>query len=201
MKESVFDPAFQTNNTDAKILAALHALSESMRANIWVQSQAMGLSPIQIQILTYISFHPQLSPTITSLAKEFGLTKATLSDSIRVLENKGLVSKEAHPRDSRSSYIALTEAGKTIAEEAAQFANGLLDTLTPINKHIKANLLEGLLTFIKQLQATDHIAPQRMCFNCRFYSKPSVGHYCLLLNQPLGNGELRFNCPEFQVKY
>jgi DNA-binding MarR family transcriptional regulator len=140
-------------------------------------------------------------PSITLLAKALLLTKATLSDSVKVLIQKGLIDKRPNPNDARSSYLLLSPMGMALANQVARYPDGLLDSITPLPESFKGNLLESLLGLLKNMQKHDGIPQPRMCFNCRFHSNPKIGHYCLLLNQSLEKTDLRIDCNEFQAKY
>ncbi len=111
---SVFDVNRQQQKIDRKIVVALERISEAFRVLLWNESKENALSPIQIQALIFLLFHTADKCTISYLAKEFNLSKPTMSDSIKVLVQKGLVKKIADTEDSRSYNIALTASGKRI---------------------------------------------------------------------------------------
>src|SRR5690606_15507004 len=89
------------------------------------ESKENSLSPIQIQILIFIHFHALEKCKVGYLADEFNMTKATISDSVRVLLAKGLVIKETDAIDTRSYTLSLTTKGKQIAEKASFFASSI----------------------------------------------------------------------------
>ncbi len=198
---TIFDPEVKDHATEARIIIALEKIGNKLRDSIWEASTQYGVSPVQIQILTYLRYTREEKPSITSLAKELLLTKATLSDSVKVLIQKGLIDKRPNPTDARSSYLLLSPMGIALANQVAKYPDGLLASLTPLSDSTKGNLLESLLGLLKNMQENDHIPAPRMCLNCRFHSNPKLGHYCLLLNQSLEKTDLRIDCNEFQAKY
>ncbi|MBX2840862.1 MAG: MarR family winged helix-turn-helix transcriptional regulator [Flammeovirgaceae bacterium] len=199
MKESVFNPELQLGNLDSKIIVALERISEAFRVNLWQEAKETGLSPIQIQLMIFMAFHGQEKCKVTYLAKEFNMTKATVSDAIKMLEKKALIDKSTDPEDSRSYTIQLTKQGREVAKKSALFANGFSKALSGNNAKQKTDFLLQLLQIINQLHGSGVIEIQRMCFSCGHYEQ-NEGHYCQLLNKPLLNFELRVDCPEHQEK-
>jgi DNA-binding MarR family transcriptional regulator len=198
---TLFDPEHKEHITESRIIIALEKIGNKLRDSIWEVSTQYGVSPVQIQILTFLRYTREQKPSITLLAKSLLLTKATLSDSVKVLIQKGLIDKRPNPTDARSSYLLLSPMGFALANQVGNYPNGLLESIAPLPDATKGNLLESLLGLLKNMQQNDGIPEPRMCFNCRFHSNPKLGHYCLLLNQPLEKSDLRIDCNEFQEKY
>lgn len=196
MSEVSFNPQFQLNNIDGKIIAALERISESFRVLLWNESKKHGVSPIQVQVLIFLNFHSDEKRKISYLAKEFNMTKATVSEAVKSLEKKELIEKEYEPNDTRSYIINLTQKGEKIARQTAQFTQTLEQSVALLGSGDKNNLLQNLLSVIQSLNKADVITVQRMCFNCSYYEKSTDGHFCKLLNQPLHVSELRIDCPE-----
>ncbi len=156
------------------------------------------MSPIQIQILIFLSHHPNTINTPSYLAKEFNVTKATITDSVRVITEKGLVLKEAGAVDKRSYTLHLTTAGKKIARNTENFSQVLLQSLQDLPQKELDSMLSGLYETITSLNKRSIISVQRMCRNCRFFEEKRGSYYCKFLNQNLSSKELRIDCPEFE---
>lgn len=201
MNESVFDPQAQIGNPDLKIIASLERLSEGFRVLLWGKAKVLGISPIQIQILIFIQFHGDEKCKVSYLAQEFCLTKPTVSEAVKSLEQKGLIKRQTEITDTRSHTIHLTEAGKSVFAQTVSFANPMLGTIAKIPSAEKGILLEQLLGVVSQLQGAGIIGAQRMCFNCAHYrsGQDSHRHFCQLLDAPLKLTELRVDCPEHEA--
>ena len=102
MKYSSFNLNEQNQKIESRIVVALERISEAFRVLLWNESKENSLSPIQIQILIFIYFHSHEKCKVGYLADEFNMTKATISDSVKVLLSKELVAKETDPIDTRS---------------------------------------------------------------------------------------------------
>ena len=101
MKHSSFHLTEQNQKIESRIVVALERISEAFRVLLWNESKENSLSPIQIQILIFIYFHSPEKCKVGYLADEFNMTKATISDSVKVLLSKELVTKETDPNDTK----------------------------------------------------------------------------------------------------
>jgi len=198
--KSPFNPDYQNNEIDSKIVVALERLSGAFRALLWNESKQNALSPIQIQILIFLLFHPGEKCKVSYLAQEFNMTRPTISDSIRSLLEKDLIKKYEAPLDIRSYTIGLTGAGKRAATKSAGFALAVEEPLSFIPGEQKEAMLTGLLKIIYELNRAGIITIQRMCFTCSNYSVVNDYHYCKLLQARLANNELRVDCKEHEPK-
>src|SRR5690606_14693713 len=102
MNEGTFNPEQQQKDISSKIVTGLERVSEVFKILLWEKAKLVGLRPIQIQILIFIAHHKQHLCNISHLAKEFNVTKPTVSDAVRILDKKGFVIKDFSSSDSRS---------------------------------------------------------------------------------------------------
>jgi DNA-binding MarR family transcriptional regulator len=201
MKHSDFDLNYQNKNIESRIVASLERISQAFRVLLWEESKEFALSPIQVQVLVFLLHHPAERRKVSYLAGEFNMTKATISDTVKALDEKKLISKKAAPDDTRSYTIELTAKGKKLAEKASLFTGVLRAPIEKLSKADKENLLVNLLEVIQHLHHTGIISIQRMCTTCTHFSKGQQGepHFCKLLNQPLTRANLRVDCPEHEL--
>ncbi len=199
LPKSPFDPTAQ--DLDSKIVVALERLSEAFRVALWQESKGLGLSPIQIQILVFLFFHRDERRKVSYLAREFNLTKPTISDAVKALEQKGFLQKTTESHDTRSYVMHLTEAGKALAERNAEFASPFRTAVAGLKPDAKGPLYENLIALMGQLNQAGLISMQRMCFTCRFYryDEGAHEHFCSLLNLQLEGSHLRVDCPEHEA--
>lgn len=200
MKHSSFHLTGQNQKIESRIVVALERISEAFRVLLWNEGKENSLSPIQIQILIFIYFHSQEKCKVGYLADEFNMTKATISDSVKILISKGLVDKKTDPDDSRSFTLSLTSEGKKTAEKVSFFASSIEQPLEKLTEEQKSIMLNGLLKLIYDLNKSGIITIQRMCFTCSFYNSENGVHYCNLLKTKLAESEIRVDCPEYNAK-
>lgn len=196
---SVFNLNTQNSNLDYKIVAGLERLSQVFRILLWEKAKEQSLSPIQIQLLIFIQHHSQEKSTISYLAHEFNLTKPTISDAIKILEQKKLVRKITDDADSRSYTMLLTAAGKKVVAETEHFAHPLTEIISKAAQADKLVLWENIANLIQHLNKLEVISIQRTCFNCRHYTTKSKSPFCNLLEQKLKTEDIRIDCDEFEM--
>jgi len=83
------------------------------------------------------------------LADSLDLHKSHLVGPLDHLEGRGLVSRTTDPSDRRRNQVALTSAGKTLAEELQPVGvlsqRGFLDALSPAEQETLVTLLRRVL--------------------------------------------------------
>ncbi len=200
MSDSVFNPNHQETDISSKIVAGLERISEAFKVLLWEKAKLLGLSPIQIQILIFINYHKLELCNVSHLAKEFNITKPTISDAVKVLDKKELIQKVFSSSDSRRYAIQLSDSGKTIVSETENFAQPLKTPLNAIDNEPLESTFNTLSKLIYKLNQIGVLTVQRTCYGCKFYQKNETQHFCNLLNKELLNSEIRIDCNEFEVK-
>lgn len=198
MKKSSFDLTHQNSSIESKIVASLERVSQAFRVLLWNESKEFALSPIQVQVLIFLLHHDSEQRKVSYLADEFNMTKATISESIKTLEQKKLIKKVFEPDDTRSYIIQLTKKGNDIASRTSLFAQQIQMPIDKLHLSDKENLLLSLLDIIRHLNKSGVITIQRMCFTCQYYkaNKREKTHFCSLMNTNLATTDLRVDCEE-----
>lgn len=202
MSKSDFDLTHQNQSTESKIVASLERIAQAFRVLLWQESKEFSLSPIQVQVLIFLLYHSEEKRKVSYLADEFNMTKATISDTIKTLKQKNLITKEYEQHDTRSYIIHLTKKGKDIADKTSFFTKEIRTPIDKLHQDDKENLLLSLLNIIQHLNKSEVITIQRMCMSCSYYQPSDKGqkHFCKLLNQNLHVTDLRIDCTEHELK-
>ncbi len=200
MSKSIFDISFQHKDVTSKIVIGLERISEVFRVLLWEHAKTIGLSPIQIQILIFVAYHKEGLCTVSHLAKEFNMSKPTISDAVKVLEKKEMIFKNKTAPDNRSYFISLTPKGEKSVTETENFAHPIKKQLLHFNENEQESLLKTITTLIYQLNKSGIISVQRTCYACKFYKKGKNNDYCNLIQTYLKNTDIRLDCPEFEEK-
>jgi DNA-binding MarR family transcriptional regulator len=201
---SVFEPPSQHEDVDKKIVASLERLSQVFRILLRGEAQERGLSPIQARFLVHLLHHDTALRRVSQLAREFDLTRATVSDAVGSLEQKGLIRREPWPHDKRVTTLCLTPIGEHTARELAAWANVVEEHLKGRSTEEKEGVMRFLMSLIGSLQKSGLITVARMCVTCQFFRPDahlgeSSSHHCALLDVPLSGSELRADCPEHKL--
>lgn len=193
----------QKNNIDSKIVSALEKLTQVQRILLWDVSKKEGISPIQIRFLIYLSQYPDKLRKISIIAREYDLTKATVSDAIRTLDEKGLLKKQMSKNDKRSYIINLTEKGKSLVKRIDGWEDTLVYHVSKFPPVEKEQVLLFLMELIKSLYDDGIVTIARMCIACKNFKKGVKGfktHYCMLTDRALLDTDLSIGCHKYQEK-
>ena len=200
MDTSIFDPNQQEDDVASKVVTGLERISEVFKTLLWDKAKLVGLSPIQIQILIFIAYHKPELCNVSHLAKEFNVTKPTVSDAVKVLNKKELLMKDYSSPDSRSYTIHLSSKGEEIVAQTKDFANPLKDQFGNFTETDLNGIFKSLSELIYKLNRNGILTVQRTCFGCKFYQKNSDTSYCNLLEKALLDKDIRLDCLEFEEK-
>jgi DNA-binding MarR family transcriptional regulator len=200
---SVFDPSAQHDDVDAKIVAALERLSQVFRVRLRVEAWEHDLSSTQTRFLIYLLYHDVELRRVSQLAREFDLTKATVSDAVASLETKGLVRREQWPVDRRVVTLRLTTDGEKLAATLSEWPDPVREHLERFSPEEREAVMRFLIGLIGSLQRSGLITVARMCVTCRFFRQDihpgeASPHHCALLDVPLGRADLRVDCQEHE---
>jgi DNA-binding MarR family transcriptional regulator len=185
----------------SRIATGLHKIGLAMKQQAWQQANEEGLSATQGQILAAIATHGAL--TGSELSQRLGVTLPTISDSVRVLVEKQLVTKAPDPRHPRASRLSLTERGAQLGARARswpEFVAAAVDDLTPDEQR---GFFSGVVKMIRRLQDQGLVPISGMCVTCTHF-RPNVRtgaspHHCAFVDAPLANDQLRLECPEHEL--
>ncbi|MFE7529346.1 MarR family winged helix-turn-helix transcriptional regulator [Kitasatospora sp. NPDC057542] len=111
-----------------------------------------GLTRAEFDILGALRrLDRELTPT--QLARESFASGAAVTKRLRLLEERGLVSRRTDDRDRRVAHLALTEEGRTLVDgliqELVAYDRALLAGLTPAEQDRLAEALSGLLNSLE----------------------------------------------------
>jgi DNA-binding MarR family transcriptional regulator len=125
----------------ARLRVAVLRLSRRLRKH-----DLAGLTPSQLSTLASVG---KLGPVrLGDLAATERIAPSTLTRLISVLEEKGLVHRDAAPGDARAFLVSVTGQGETVLEEIKQEATSLLTdilmTLPPDQLTALADALPAL---------------------------------------------------------
>jgi len=190
----------QFKDIDINIAASLEKLAQVQRVLLWDVAKKENLSPIQIQFMIFLNRHSDDLRRVSVLAKEFDLTKATVSDAISNLVEKGLLVKNSKKEDKRSFNIDLTSKGKGLLKKLKNWQDILLARIYRLSNKDKETIYLFLIELIKHLFDEGVINVARMCTACSNLQKESKGkaYRCDLTGRRFDNEEINFNCNYFK---
>lgn len=153
-----------------------------------------GLLPVQLSILGYLRDANRYSNTQQALTEYLGLTKGTVSQSLKVLEEKGWIGRRADGADRRIARLELTAAGRDRLERAAD------DTWTEACRSLDAAEQAAAAAALSRLlagwQQARHGKTFGVCHSCRHFRPGQPEHQCGLTGEALSDDDSRRICRE-----
>ncbi|MNO71498.1 HTH-type transcriptional repressor NicR [compost metagenome] len=179
---------------DSMLYDYLERLTSLMRA--WAREQPLmaDLQPIQLSALSYLARCNRYSNTPLGVTDFLGLTKGTVSQSLKALEAKGLIEKRPDPNDRRSVHLQLTAEGRQLVDALVPPAF-LQEAAAAMGEQGKR--LEVLLdTLLRTIQRQQDVQRFGLCRTCRFHQPGAAGATCGLTGEPLSRIEAELICRE-----
>lgn len=192
-------------DTDAitdRLTDGLKRVATVLRSDEWTASQALGITPTQLQILALLDGrHAGLG--VTELATHLGVSQPTATDSANALQRKDYVLKAAGA-DRRSTLLTLTAEGRKALRRAGKAENATRDALADLPAAAQEELLVSLVKVIATLQESGAVPVQRMCVTCKYFEAnrhagKSAPHHCHFVNAPLRRRDFRVDCREHEI--
>lgn len=139
------EAAARSNRVPADLVAALNVHSEAVVLFHSSVAQSMGLDPSAYKTLFLLS---RLGPlSAGEIAKETGLTAASVTDLIDRLVAKGYVGRAPHPTDRRRIVVTLIEAAVTDARRGFGVPN---PSLAELCERYDVHQLELVADFLRR---------------------------------------------------
>jgi DNA-binding MarR family transcriptional regulator len=183
-----------------KIVFILERLSHLFRQIAWEISYDASISPLQFEILLFLKEREERERRVSTIAEAFGITKATVSDAVKVLQEKGFVSLNRWEEDRRVKLISLTKKGKELVRKGEGiWGERTRAGLSVLSMREKEDLFLSLLKTVAGYQKTGVLRDVRMCLTCRNFEKDAFPgaekpHRCKLTGERLGVLDLRVHC-------
>lgn len=175
----------------------IERLGNLLRADVRATCHAQGVRPVQFEALNYLAQCNRYSDTPQAVTEYLSLTKGTVSQTIKVLEEKGLVSKRVDNQDKRVVHLKLTARGRQLIDKAvpADSVVAGVHGMTISDQHETAATLKHLLRSIQQANGLKTFAP---CHSCRFNQKRDGRYFCGLTQETLSDHDVKLLCREHQ---
>lgn len=157
------------------------------------------LNPAQWQALHFLAVANRFSRTPGAMAEWLGATKGTVSQTAKVLVERGLARRLPSASDKRVVQLELTESGHAAL---AANENAMADQLLGALDAQERTELEGLLgKMLRGAIAANGGAPFGICRQCRHFREQGAegAHLCNLLEVPLSDSDAGHYCIEFSA--
>ncbi|MCB1740202.1 MAG: MarR family transcriptional regulator [Gammaproteobacteria bacterium] len=159
--------------------------------------QQFGLLPVQLEALRYLARCNRFSDSPIAVSEYLGLTKGTVSQTLKAIEAKGFVSRKPDTQDRRVIHLKLTAKGRRALSKTVPS-----DLVKTSVKEFSDSNRKGLVTGLERLLgAAQTAAGQRTfgaCPTCTHLQKGKQGSHCAYFDVALKADELNQICREHE---
>ncbi|WP_103654399.1 MarR family winged helix-turn-helix transcriptional regulator [Agarilytica rhodophyticola] len=156
-----------------------------------------AIKPAQWEALRFFSQANRFSRTPSALTAYLGVTKGTVSQTINVLERKGLIQKVSAEKDRRSVSITLTQSGLSLLNDDP--LKSLTDSIKQLNHNQVETFNQTLKSVLSSALKQREGVPFGACRTCKYFKEnfpEGNPHQCSLLHVPLSNADSQLICRE-----
>ena len=179
------------------VIDALERLCTLLRTDVRRRALPHGLRPVQVEALLYLGRCNRYSDTPLAVTEFLGSTKGTVSQTLKVLEREGLVTKCADARDKRVVRLELTPAGRQLSEQLA--VPPLLEQALVEDRVSTDRLAADLRRLLTGMQRAAGHKTFGTCHTCRFFGREASGFRCGLTEEPLTSADSLLICREHEL--
>lgn len=166
-----------------RILDLSERLGNLAESHLKAAMSGHGLQAVHARILLYLAHANRYSNTPLVVAEYLGLTKGTVSQSLILLEHKGLLARRKDARDGRVVRLELTAAGLSLARAVE---TGYVARWAEAAKGLPAGLLDALTDMLRRLQWAEGRRSFGPCRTCRHFLPEAEGRWrCGLTGEAL----------------
>lgn len=153
------------------------------------------LPAVHGDILGYLSRCNTYSNTVMAVAQYLGLTKGTVSQSIKLLARRGYLERTPDEKDRRVQHLVLTQKGQLYAQDLNHDLQGRLGGVETAGNYTRLlKTILGDLTRQVQGRAPDD-STFGTCRTCRFYRRGGEGGgSCAKTDHPVGESDMDLLC-------
>ena len=171
-----------------------------MRTELRRTGSDEALQPVHLQSLIYLSKANRYSNTPQALAEYLGLTKGTVSQTLLLLDRRGLIERFEDDIDRRVVRLRLSSAGERLLYQS-QPALAWQNATRNISPNRIRNAVSALREALTQLQEDNEGAAFGVCHNRSWCQKLSQRIYrCGRMGDRISGPETRRICRIYEVK-
>jgi DNA-binding MarR family transcriptional regulator len=181
----------------------LERLCNLLRAQARAAGAGLGLQPVQLDALHYLALCNRYSDTPQAVTEYLGLTKGTVSQTLKVLVARALVDKMSDSNDRRVIHLRVTAAGQALLAQVAP-APLLRRAMVEIPDPEVDGLVEGLRGLLRAVQQANGLKTFGVCATCRFNQEAiaaqgqDAGRRCGLTGETLTDSDVARICREHE---
>ncbi|MCU7932651.1 MAG: MarR family winged helix-turn-helix transcriptional regulator [Candidatus Thiodiazotropha sp. (ex Codakia rugifera)] len=162
----------------------LERLCNLLRVEAREHGAGNGLLPVQLEALHYLGECNRYSDSVQGVSEYLGQTKGTVSQTLKVLEKRGLVKKLPDSNDRRIVHLQTTAAGRKTLDKVVP-ALFLIEALKSTSEAKIGQLTEDLKEVLRAAQQARGAKSFGACITCRFNESVEGAFQCGLTGEKL----------------
>ena len=163
---TVFDPAHRSESLAARATLLLLRNVDAVQEGLTHAARREGLPVLQATLLVRTHLADSQVTTVSTLSEALRLTPPTVSDSLKALVRKGLLSRQRSPEDGRRVFFRPTLVGEEAARRLAVWAGPVEDTVARMSRSEQLSLMGTLAHLLHDRVREGHQVEEPMCLNC-----------------------------------
>lgn len=177
----------------------LLCLARALQSEARQQAVEHGLLPVHAQVLWFARAANRYSNTLQALADYLGQTKGTVSQTVQLLERRGLLQREADAQDRRVTRLRPTADGLALLDQIER--DGTWRTALAALPAPEADCAARTLTELLRLWQTQRDgATFGVCRSCRHFQTEGERRFrCGLTGEALSERDSRLICREHRL--
>jgi DNA-binding MarR family transcriptional regulator len=186
---------------EAPLIDLLGRLALLLRTEGRRRAGQAGLNAVQGEALAYLARANRYSDRPSAVAEFLGVSRGTASQTLKRLEERGLLRALADPSDGRCVHLHVTPKGRRVASGLGE--TELLEAALGASARRGAGhegLRDDLEHLLRSLQRAHGSKTFGICRTCRHFRSRALGerHQCGLTLEPLTEDESEFLCREHE---
>ncbi|HIC96755.1 TPA: MarR family transcriptional regulator [Candidatus Bipolaricaulota bacterium] len=179
---------------EARLALVLLRLHQGVEALLRRLGEAEGLSPTQVQILSFLSRAHPAYRGVNAVAKRFSIAPATASRVIDNLEGKGLVKRLHDREDRRRVQVELTAKGRRVVARLGALSAKLEGYIKELPQGELEALDRGLVSLLGSFYREGYLTISTVCRDCPYleedaFPETDKPHLCRLTEERLSEEE------------
>ncbi|MFN3214791.1 MAG: MarR family winged helix-turn-helix transcriptional regulator [Henriciella sp.] len=154
--------------------------------------RGQGLNPAQRMALEYLARANRFSRQPSHVAEYMGSTRGTISQTLKTLREKRLISELRSETDRRSLSYDLTPKGRKVLTNSSALSRAFTDLSAKELGQLERSLQVVLNTSLR----SNGFKPFGVCKTCQHFDPRGDGGFCKLLRLPLAPAETEQVCVE-----
>ena len=151
-----------------------------------------GLNPAQSMALKYLARANRFSRQPSHVAEFMGSTRGTISQTLKALREKGLISELRSETDRRSLSYDLTSKGRSVLAQSKSLSSAFKGLSVQELVQLERSLQTALNTSLR----ISGLKPFGVCKSCKHFAPRADGGFCDLLRLPIEPSETEKICVE-----